>query len=424
MPGGEVVSSQIPQVNSTECNARPQLNHQVAVVEEPFAYFKEIVTGKRRLEELNAFNGKVIGTMCNFVPEELIYASGALPVRVCAGDYDAVNVGEEFLPRDICALIKSTAGLIHSRQGIYGRLDALVIPASCDGKKKLASALATDADVPIHIMELPAIKDSDSGRRFWREQVMEFKDFVEHLTGNRISRTTLRCAIETLNARCDAFRQFLELRKSSPPVVTGEEALFVTCASFFDDPMRWTKKLRESCRALTHNRREGITASLCNAPRILLTGAPLIHPNFKLVQLIELTGALVAIDELCSGTQRLYHPVVLHEWSVREMLHAIAERYLLPTTCPCFVEHTDRLNRILELAEQFDVDGVVYHNLRICPLFDMESFAIQRTLKERGIPVLIIHTDYTREDVEQLRNRVEAFIELLSVSACKRTVAV
>ena len=35
---------------------------------------------------------------------------------------------------------------------------------------------------------------------------------------------------------------------------------------------------------------------------------------------IEETGAEVAIDELCSGTQRLYDPIVFRDRSLREMV--------------------------------------------------------------------------------------------------------
>ena len=37
-----------------------------------------------------------------------------------------------------------------------------------------------------------------------------------------------------------------------------------------------------------------------------------------------------------------------------------------------------------------------------------------RALKEEGIPVLGIETDYTDSDAQQLRTRVSAFIEMLN----------
>ena len=37
---------------------------------------------------------KLIGTYCLFVPEELIYAAGGRPVRLCSGAYESVEIGE------------------------------------------------------------------------------------------------------------------------------------------------------------------------------------------------------------------------------------------------------------------------------------------------------------------------------------------
>ena len=39
---------------------------------------------------------------------------------------------------------------------------------------------------------------------------------------------------------------------------------------------------------------------------------------------------------------------------------------------------------------------------------------LERAMKEEGIPVLGIETDYTDSDAQQLRTRVSAFIEMLN----------
>ena len=39
---------------------------------------------------------------------------------------------------------------------------------------------------------------------------------------------------------------------------------------------------------------------------------------------------------------------------------------------------------------------------------------VERAMKEAGIPVLGIETDYTDSDAQQLRTRISAFIEMLN----------
>ena len=105
--------------------------------------------------------------------------------------------------------------------------------------------------------------------------------------------------------------------------------------------------------------------------------------------------------------------LLLKEWNLPELMRAVAETALLPTPCPCFVRGEDRVNRILEFAEAYAVEGAIYHNLRLCTLFQFETPAVRDALREVGVPMLDLQTDYTAEDTEQLRTRVQAFLEML-----------
>jgi benzoyl-CoA reductase/2-hydroxyglutaryl-CoA dehydratase subunit BcrC/BadD/HgdB len=116
---------------------------------------------------------------------------------------------------------------------------------------------------------------------------------------------------------------------------------------------------------------------------------------------------------MCSGAQRLYHLTAPEEWTLRGMLRAAAERTLLPSTCPCFVGAADRLRRLAEVCQEYDVAGLVYHNLRMCLPFEAEAAAVRQLAQERGLALLQVQTDYAEADGEQLRTRVEAFRELL-----------
>ena len=60
------------------------------------------------------------------------------------------------------------------------------------------------------------------------------------------------------------------------------------------------------------------------------------------------------------------------------------------------------------------MDGVIDCSLKFCCLYDTEKYAVGRALKEAGVPVLSLETDYADTDAEQLRTRIEAFVELLN----------
>jgi benzoyl-CoA reductase/2-hydroxyglutaryl-CoA dehydratase subunit BcrC/BadD/HgdB len=50
-------------------------------------------------------------------------------------------------------------------------------------------------------------------------------------------------------------------------------------------------------------------------------------------------------------------------------------------------------------------------------LYAMEYSRIKRSLDKINIPTYYLDTDYTREDVGQMKTRVEAFLEMLTARA-------
>ena len=82
--------------------------------------------------------------------------------------------------------------------------------------------------------------------------------------------------------------------------------------------------------------------------------------------------------------------------------------------CACFTPNKARIDEVLQLAKEYNVDGVINTNLKFCTTFKTEAPALEKALEEAGIPVLDIETDYTDNDAEQLRTRIGAFVEMLS----------
>ena len=377
-------------------------------------YFEEISGFSQRIKEIQDFKksgGKVIGTFCNFVPEELIYAANCVPIRLCAGFYETIEQAEEMLPQDICPLIKSCFGCKMVGLPYFELCDLAIMPTVCDGKKKLAEILSDW--LPVWLLELPNIKDGPYSKEIWLAEIKRLKKRLERLTGNKITYSKLKQAIELLHQRQIVFRRFYKIRQTEKPVISGRDTLLVTQTSFFDDLKRWTKNTEKLCQELEENLKNDLTICSGRAPRLVLTGASIIWPNYKLLNIIEELGGIIVGDTLCSGTQRLYNPVEVDEWVMEDMLRAVAEKYLLPSVCPCFTHSEDRIDNLLQMCQDFKADGVIYHQLRLCQVFDLEFQKIKQVLSKNKIPILRIQTDYSQEDVEQIKTRVEAFLEML-----------
>jgi benzoyl-CoA reductase/2-hydroxyglutaryl-CoA dehydratase subunit BcrC/BadD/HgdB len=364
---------------------------------------------------------KVIGYTCMFAPIELILAADAVPVRVDSGWYDASKLGDRIVPVEVCPVIRSTIGAMMVGLSPYLELsDAIINTLTCDGMTKLGEILSDCK--PIWTMCAPRVKDSPQSMVFWNEELKAVKGKIEDLTETKITGKKLRSAIELLQRATKAFRRLQEIRKGSS-VIMGRDAMLVNQTSTWDDIKRWTQKTEELCDELEKRVSQKMWACPPDTPRVMVTGTPMIWPdNWKIPNLIEEAnpqGVLVA-DELCSGDRLLYDPVGVDEWTMDDMLTAVAERYLLTSTCPCFTSkdgNEDRINWLLDMLREFRVDGVIYYVVRGCMLYAMEYTRIKRVLDRRNVPVYYLDTEYTREDVGQLKTRVEAFLEMLRARA-------
>jgi benzoyl-CoA reductase/2-hydroxyglutaryl-CoA dehydratase subunit BcrC/BadD/HgdB len=361
---------------------------------------------------------KVIGYLCMFAPIELILAADAIPVRVSSGWYDTSKMGDRVVPVEVCPVIRSTIGAKMVDLSPYLEMsDAILSTLTCDGMTKLSEIMSDYK--PILTMSPPRVKDSAQSLHLWSEEVKAVKAQIEKLTGNKITNKKLRAAIETMQKATKAFRRLQDLRKGNP-VIMGRDAMLVNQTSTWDDIKRWTEKTEVLCDELEKRVQQKAWVCPPDTPRVLITGTPMFWPdNWKVPTLIEEAtpqGVLVA-DELCSSDRLLYDPVGIDEWTMDDMLNGISERYLMASTCPCFTSkdgNEDRINWLTNKVKEYKVNGVIYYVVRGCMLYAMEYSRVKKALDRLNIPVYYLDTEYTREDVGQLKTRVEAFLEMLT----------
>jgi len=376
------------------------------------SYFYEVFKGLygNRVKELKKHKEdgkKIIGIFCNFVPEELIYAAGAIPIRLCTGFQDTILPAEEILPRNFCPLIKSSLGSSIVGSEHFDLLDLVIIPTTCDGKKKLAEILANR--VPTWVIEVPHTQETPQARQHWYTEVQLLKKQLRKLTNKRITTGKLKTAIQLTNNKRGAARRLYELRKRTPPPIWGRDAMLVTNLALYDDAKRWTEQTNALCDELENHK------PVCEAtlPRIMVTGSPIVFPTWKIPVLAEESGGVIITDDICTGSKEIWDPIEPNNWSMNGMLVAIADKYLM-NTCACFTPNMVRQERIIQFVNDFKIDGVIYHVLQACHIYGMEQLRIEKALEKINIPMLGIETDYSEEDVEQIRTRFEAFLEMIS----------
>jgi benzoyl-CoA reductase/2-hydroxyglutaryl-CoA dehydratase subunit BcrC/BadD/HgdB len=365
---------------------------------------------KELLEEKK--NGrKIIGSYCVFVPEEIVLAANATLVGLCAGADFAMEEVEKVLPRNTCALIKSTFGFKLGKVCPYLEAsDMIVGENTCDGKKKAYESLGSLVS-NLYVMDIPQMK-SNQGRALLMAEYRRFARATEELTGVTIDARRLKDAIATVNEKRKAMHRLSRLRAADPSPISGLDALLANQVFFYDNPKRFTdsvNKIADELEMRIENR-EGAFPK--GTPRILISGCPMAVPNWKLPWIVETSGAVIVGEESCVGERGTRNLVDSSGDTVDDLLEGIVDRYF-KVDCAIFTPNPERLNHVEEMVKATQADGVIHYGLSFCQPYLMEAIPVAKELEKLNIPTLRIETDYSMEDVGQLKTRVEAFIEML-----------
>ena len=361
------------------------------------------------LVEFRKNGGKVFGTFCAYVPDEVIFAAGGIATGLCAGSQFWVPGGEKYLPANTCPLIKAMLGARFEKTCPFYRLaDMYIGENTCDGKKKAYEILGTD--VPMHIMDLPQMKREKDFAK-WADEIKDLIAVVEKETGNKVTEANLAENIKKINAKRAALQRLYDLRKNKNVPISGTDVLLISQIAYYDDPERFATMVNKLCDELEKRVADGVNVA-AGKKRILVSGTPMAIPNWKLHNLIETSGGVVVCEETCTGTRYFENQVKEDGKTLDEMVQNIADRYM-GINCACFTPNTARADDVLRLAKEWDVDGVIDISLMFCQTYDIEGRSLEQRCKDAGIPFLGIETDYTDNDAQQLKTRIGAFIEIL-----------
>ena len=345
------------------------------------------------------------GLYCIFSPRVWAGAAGASRVSLGATKHDSIPAAETMLPRSLCPLIKSSFGFALQDSCPYlAASDIVVADTTCDGKKKMYELLA--AYKPLVLLQLPQIQDGEA-KAYWRAQYANLAARLEKDFGVPVTTDALREAIRLTNRLRRALKDVLDLAKRKPSPLTGMDLLDICFRASFMPDYEQAIALLQDIAAEIGGADAGTVSP--DAPRILLTGVPAGLGSHKVIQLLEACGASVVCIDNCT----CYKKVRLMVDETADPLTELAGRYL-DTPCSVMSPNPHRYAALRELAEAFQADAVVDLTWQGCQTYDVESWSVKQFVREElRLPFLQIVTDYSEADTEQLKVRIEAFLEML-----------
>ena len=343
-----------------------------------------------------------------YMPEELIYACGAVPVQLNrGGDPEAVAASAGYVPRFLDTFHRAQIAYKSSgKEPLYDLPDLLVMPVAENNIRGMADCWNFYTDVEVFRYGIPHGK-AQAQIDYYLESLHLLKKRLEQLTGAKIEEDDLRESIKVSNRIRDLFREISLMRKSEPPPIGIRDFVWLNHASFYADRevmLEILASLVEELKAKETLRSTG--------PRLLLTGSTLAMGDSKVLDLVEATGAQVVIEHFDEGLRHYWENVATEG----DPMEALADRYFRRQIVGAwFRPSRERLDFLLKIAREFHVDGVLWYQLMYREGVDIHSYRFSRILKrEFDIPMLKLQSDWdTAGEQEPFRTRIEAFVETM-----------
>lgn len=344
--------------------------------------------------------GKVLGYFCTYVPEELIYAAGILPVRIL-GSHEPQDVSESHIVSMYCPFCRDA--LAQGLRGRYDYLDGIVIAQSCLHMRQAFASwrLHVPTDYSYYLY-MPHGIQNPAARPYLRAELAEFQKSLESWIGRAITDEDLDRGIELVNTNRRLMKQVYELRKGEETHLTGLEAMIMVVSSQVTDKAEHNLELARLLKELPQRRGERDIGT-----RLMIIGSE--NDDVEFIKMIESSGATIVIDEQCTGSRYFWNEVTPN----KDRLTAIANCYIDRPPCPSkdWPERS-RLPHILKLAQDYNVQGALLIQQKFCDPHELDIPPIRWFLQEHGIPCYFFELEVT-VSIGQFKTRFEAFVEML-----------
>lgn len=352
-------------------------------------------------DKIKAKQKKIVGTLCSYAPEELIYAAGFHPMRLFSSKSDII-LAEQHLQTYCCSLVRGV--LEDSLSGRLDFLDGTVFPHTCDSIQRLSDIWRMKGRYEFFAdVVLPVKLNTQSAKIYMVDVLTKFKKDLEIAAGREITDTDLRESIKKFNLIRKNLSKIYALQSQKPGIIKGADLYTIVKGSMVMD----RDEVADLLPAIAANIEKMDTPEQ-NGKRIVVSGSICDSPDIYTA--IEAAGGVIVGDDLCTG-QRWFEGQILED---EEPLTAIATRYMDRIICPAkHSSATARGENMISLAKKNKADGVVFMLLKFCDPHAFDYPYLKEFLEKENIKTLLIEMDDQQQNLGQLSTRFETFIHYI-----------
>lgn len=346
-----------------------------------------------------------------------------------------------FYPSDWCVSIRLYIGTMFMGEGFFGKFmkpDFVLSVAYCEPIGKSAQLIGEYLGIPHFILDYPLVTTENTREyhiNYFVSQMQEAIEWMEKVTGKRYDDEKLIEAIKNEERCTILWAKICEMQKNIPAPLSQRQ-LFGLASPV--NQHRYMKESVEYCEMLydevQYRAKNGIAALATERCRLLHEGLQVLYSP-DIMRCVEKYGAVFIGSHFDLGLGSLFTTKKDYSWEVmksreerglpirtrEDALETIAEYYF---NNPTFTGYAITLKpeETVKIAQDWHVQGVVFHNDRGCQGLSSALPESRLLLREAGIPSIVYessHSDPRAYSEASVVAAIEAFMESLGLKELK-----
>ena len=357
---------------------------------------------KDRLAYYLAQGKKVVGCFAPYTPEELVHASGMIPMGLWGGHAE-LKLAKSYLPAFACPIMQ--ANIEFGLSGVYEGLSAVIIPAICDTLRCMTQNWRFGVkNIPFIPIVYPQNRTISASVDYLVSEFESVLIMLNTITGNMMSEASLCESIKIYNEHNAVMRQFAQVANDHLDVITPKVRHAVFKSALFYEKSEHTIIVREIIDALKERPVHQWTGK-----KVILSGI-LCEPN-EVLDILAENQVAVTGDDLAQESRQYRTDIPLTGGGA---LKRLAMQWMDRKCCSLIHEMgKPRGAMMVEMCQETGAQGVISCMMKFCDPEEYDQPFYEKDLHEAGIPHLSVEIDSLNSSYEQIRTRIQTFAEML-----------
>lgn len=345
---------------------------------------------------------KVVGCFAPYAPEELVHASGMIPMGLWGGQTDFQKV-TAYLPAFACPIMQANLEL--ALNGAYQGLSAVIIPAICDTLRCMTQNWRFGVpSIPMVPIVYPQNRTSPASVDYLISEYETVLTILSAVTGQMMNEKALCRTIEIYNEHNAAMREFAQAANDHLDVIIPRVRHTVFKSTFFFEKEEHTAIVKEITAALRERPVHSWTGR-----KILLTGIA-FEPG-EVLDILTEYGLAVVGDDLAQESRQYRTDTPLTGGGG---LKRLALQWNARRGCSLIHELDKPRGKMLaQLCKETGAQGVLTGLMKFCDPEEYDLPFLEHDLRREGIQCVTVSIDQQKGSMEQLRTRIQSFAELI-----------